>query len=173
MTAITEADVELAQIGFYVWWGKHDSTLGEGQEYEEVAARVKQVASLLHSENMTLYHQSFRVGFSFYYGETSNTEKLIPISRAEGRLLSWQTEETGESWWPIKNPATNTYFTPKVKIVELPSPSENVPTEEYLESLANKAAANKQSREHRILEALTPYSQQIEGACCAPLYAKI
>jgi hypothetical protein len=175
MTTVN-AKIEAAQLEFISWYCKDGNEIGNGKGYEQVAAKVKEAVQDLIKENMTLHYRFFRWGFSFFYGEKAGSHKYIPISLGDGDMLEWQSKnESGGIWWPIKDPTNQTYFIPKITLNTIPPPSGSTPTHQYLAQLAQFAEGMAWMRndERKILEALTPYADEIKEYCDEATYKKI
>jgi hypothetical protein len=170
----TQVGFESARSKFFEWCETAKNQEDLDKDFKQEIAKVKQASEGLISKNMTLYHQNFRFGFSFYYGENEGEKKLVPISKQDANLLLWQLANDAEgSWWPIKDPLTNSFFKPKITVKDLPPPSGSTPTNQYLSDLLKWASFNREGREYSILEALTPYSQKILDCCGKLTYRKI
>lgn len=146
---------------FLEWARKEGSELGEG-EYDQRISKVGEATQELPVQEMILHLQTFRFGFSFFYGEKSKDE-MVPIAWADGIILKWQKEHDEKPVWPIKDPETNTYFIPKVTVNRMSPPTGSTPTEQYLRDLL-KASQRRfpDKNSTRILEALTPYAKQLK-----------
>jgi len=165
MTIDKNSACESARTEFLEWWHQEGNALGEGK-YKEVAEKVKSVALTqgLLQKDIILHYHWFRFGFPLYYGEKQGEQKFLPIPINDGKILSWQLEnEISNSCWPIKDPSTNSYFIPKVTENKIPPPSGSCPTDQYLDRLVKVARMSKDSKEYRILEALTPYAGLISN----------
>lgn len=101
----------------------------------------KEVVDLLATSNlekkpMILYHQCFRFGFKFYYGELSGQQTLIPVEYHQGWLIRNLIKEKKSPWFPLKNPLEGGYFLPEVtEVKHLPPPSGSCPSWQYLSDL--------------------------------------
>lgn len=153
------AELESARNELLEWFRKDGSKLGEG-EYEQVAAKAKQLSQGLPRVDMTLHFDSFRFGQDLYYGEIQGEQKFIPIFVNEGIILKWQANNGG-SWWPIKDPRNNTYFVPNINInVVKGTHSGSESTGSYLSELLSNAKYDPKA--YRILEGLTSYAEFIQ-----------
>lgn len=170
--------MESIKTEFSEWWEKEDSKLGEG-EYQQAISKVKEATQELPVQEITLHYQTFRFGFSFFYGENVSEKQMIPISWQDGVILKWQKENNEQPVWPIKDPKTNAYFIPKVTVNTMSPPSGSMPTEQYLEDLLKYSQRYFDARSTKILNVLTPYAKQLKEyrehcfykiAVCFPKY---
>ena len=177
MAMTVNSSIESARTEFLDWWSVEENRLNEG-DFHRVAAKVNKSVEGLLTENMTLHFQQSECSFQFFYGVKEKEMKYIPISWKDGLILTLQTQENQKNLglnWPIKNPNTGNYFIPKVKVNYIPPPSKTLPTEQYLDQLVNRAERYYDRDNRKILEALTPYTENIQNCCKddRPLYYRI
>lgn len=147
------------------WVQKEENKMGEGGDYSLVATKGKVLAQNLPKEEMKLhFFPSAHGGCQFFCGEILGRVKLIPLTWSEGQILFYQKKkETEGTWFPIKDPQTNQFFSPQVtKFIGHPLGRAIETTAMRLEGLLARARQGH-ALSLRILEAFLPYASSIKN----------
>jgi len=151
---------------FILWW---KGNLGDDGYLEEIA-KLGEVTKDLPSKPLTLFHQTYRFGFSFFYGFLNAENRYIPIPPREGVLLKYQKKNNEKIVFAILDPKTNEYFIPDVEVKVLPPPTGSTPTDQHLHDMYKYRYHNL--KYYNILKVLTPYAKQIKE-CDENLFEKL
>lgn len=164
-TIAPPSPLEQSKSDFFKWW-TGENKLGKG-EYEQKINPAKELSKGLPQIEMKLYSCKPRWGFSFFYGKIQ--DRLIPIEYNDGMMLNWQKKKENGSWWPIKDPETSSYFSPKITIEDKYIGTGSYQTGEYIYEIIQRP----KGPEFEVLKVLIPYAKQIKDAVNAVEYQKL
>lgn len=126
--------------------------------YHEGVAPAEEKVGQVAREKMVLHIRRFREeqkGFDLFYGEKEG--RFIPISAKEGKILEASV-----------HPVTGS---PDTRICRIDIRDET--TKRFLAKAIETAKANSDTPAYRMLEALTPYAEQISETFDIPPYATL
>ena len=154
---------------FVLWW-RLKGDLADDDGYIEQVNKLGEVTKDLPSKPLTLFHQTYRFGFPFFYGFFKEEDRYIPISYQQGVLIKYQKKHEQKPVCPILDPKTNEYFVPDVEVEILPPPTGSTPTDQHLQDMYKYRYHNR--KYYNILKVLTPYAKQIKE-CDENLFEKL
>ena len=154
-----------AKKSFVDWW--RSGTLG-GEGYKDAIETLREVTKGLPNKPMTLFFQTYRFGFSFFYGKFEDENRFLPIEYSDGVLLKYQRLHKEPTSCPIFDPQTKEYFVPEVELKYLDPPSGSMPTDQHLDIMIRHRCFNNDY--DKILQVLTPYAKQLKNYAESTFY---
>lgn len=144
-----------------VWLKRNELSEKDADRIDEMVKKAKQRCEDLPKPEMKLHFHSYRFGFSYCYGEIPGENKFVPIEWIDSEILMAQVQkESDGTWWPIKDPQNNTYFSPKTTVEKHYPISGSSPTmQDLLDQVRMAEIQGPSSESYRILEALLPYAK--------------